>query len=140
MSASLTIECDIHVRRLAHGAKELCTGEPALAVVVPAGRVPRIARLMALAIHFDALVRTQQVRNFTELARLGRVSHARISQIVRLVLLAPDIQEELLHLPAIQRGRAPVLLGQLLPIAAAADWASQRRKWRELRRLISRRA
>ena len=140
MTVPFTIECDIHVRRLAHGAKERRCGELAPAAVVPAGRIPRVARLMALAIHFDDMIRTRRVKKYAELACLGHVSHARISQIASLVLLAPDIQEELLFLPAVQRGRAPVLLRHLLPIAASADWASQRRKWRELRRLVSRRS
>lgn len=137
MTASLTIEYDIQVRRLAHGAKDLRCGPPVPVTLLAAGRVPRVARLMALAIHFEELVRTRQVESYAELARLGHVTHARISQIVSLVLLAPEIQEEVLHLPAVERGRAPLLLCHLRPIAATADWVSQRRKWRELRRLTA---
>jgi hypothetical protein len=88
---------------------------------------------MALALRLDALVRTRQVKSYTELARLGQVTSTRISQIVSLVQLAPDIQEEVLFLPALRHGRAPVILAQLMPIAATPDWASQRRKWRALR-------
>ena len=36
-----------------------------------------------------------------ELARLGRVSRARITQIMDLLMLAPEIQEEVLHLPLV---------------------------------------
>jgi hypothetical protein len=36
-------------------------------------------------------------------------------------------------------GQASVLLCHLVPITATADWTSQRRRWRELRRLTSRR-
>jgi hypothetical protein len=93
---------------------------------------------MALAIRFDGLVGTGRVKNYAELARLGRVSRARISQIMSLVLLAPDIQEELLFLPAVETRRSPVLLSQLWPIAANPAWASQRRKWQHLRRQINR--
>src|SRR5262249_48284124 len=99
------------------------------------GRLPRVARLMALAIRFDGLVRTGQVKNYAELAHLGQVSRARISQIMSLLLLAPDIQEELLFLPVMETRRAPILLCQLLPIAAIPAWSSQRPKWRQLRRL-----
>ena len=48
MTVPLTIECDIHVRRLAHGAVELRCGEAAPAAVVPAGQIPRVARLMGV--------------------------------------------------------------------------------------------
>jgi hypothetical protein len=91
---------------------------------------------MALALRFDGLIRSGEVKNHAELARLGHVTRARISQIMSLVLLAPDIQEELLFL----RGRAPILLCHLWPIAANPDWASQRRQWRVLRRLAASRA
>jgi len=43
-----------------------------------------------------------------------------------------DIQEALLYLSPIERGRAPVMLADLQPIAALADWARQRRRWRDL--------
>ena len=49
---------------------------------VPSGRVPRIARLMALALRFEQLVRTGTVRDYAELARLGQVSRARLTQII----------------------------------------------------------
>jgi hypothetical protein len=43
---------------------------------------------MALALRFEDLVRTGQVKNYTELARLGRVTTTLISQIMSLALLA----------------------------------------------------
>jgi hypothetical protein len=95
---------------------------------------------MALALRFDGLIRSGEVKNYAELARLGHVTRARISQIMSLLLLAPDIQGELLFLPAAQRGRASILLCHLWPIAANPDWASQRRQWRVLRRLAASRA
>ena len=69
------------------------------------GRVPRISRLMALAIRFEQLVRDGTVRDYAELARLGHVSRARIAQITNLLNLAPDIQDEILSLPPTERGR-----------------------------------
>jgi DNA invertase Pin-like site-specific DNA recombinase len=98
----------------------------------PAGRLPRVTRWMALALHFDALLGNGSVPDRSELARLGRVSPARVSQILNLVHLAPDIQEQLLFLPPIQGGRDPILLRQLQPLAALADWDRQRRKWLRL--------
>ena len=55
-----------------------------------------------------------------------------IVHIISLLYLAPDIQEALLFLPRIERGRDPVVLHELLPIAGAADWTKQRRLWRRL--------
>jgi hypothetical protein len=71
----------------------------------PSGRLPRITRLMALAIRFDQMLRQKEVKDYAELASLGQVSRARITQIMHLLGLAPDIQEALLFLPAEQTWR-----------------------------------
>lgn len=97
-----------------------------------AGRVPRVSRLMALAIHLDQLVRNGTVKDQAELARLGHVSRARLTQIMNLLHLAPNIQEALLFLPATDRGRDVVTERELRPIAALSDWFQQRHRWRQL--------
>ena len=111
--------------------KELRPGEEPLRAVEP-GRVPRIARLMALAIRFERLLRDGVVASYTELAALGHVTRPRVSQIMNLLQLAPDIQEEILFLPRTVRGRDHLQLRQLQPIAAVLDWQKQRQLWREL--------
>jgi hypothetical protein len=73
------------------------------------------------------------VRDYAELARLGRVTRARLTQLMNLTLLAPDIIEDLLHLPPVTKGRDPVGERDLRPIACEADWAVQRRRWSRLR-------
>jgi hypothetical protein len=60
---------------------------------VPRGRVPRISRLLALALRLDELVRTGAVADYATLAELAHVSRARISQILNLLVLAPDNPE-----------------------------------------------
>jgi hypothetical protein len=66
----------------------------------PQGSPPRIARLMALAHKLDALVLSGAFTNYAELARLGHISPARLTQIMVLLHLAPSIQEYLLFLSA----------------------------------------
>ena len=51
---------------------------------------------------------------------------------MNLLYLAPDIQESLLFLSPVERGRDPLVLRDLLPIAAEPNWQRQRRRWREL--------
>jgi hypothetical protein len=131
MSTTLTIEVPVHFHRRGHGSrKELRSG--AEAPPLPPGRVPRVARLMALALRFDELVRTGPIRSYSELASLGQVTRARVCQIMNLLYLAPDIQEALLFLPPTQRGRDALILADLQPIAAPIDWRKQRRLWRQL--------
>src|SRR4029077_16324959 len=68
------------------------------AVATRTERVPRITRLLALALKFEELIRSGSVSNYTVLARLGQVSRARVTQMTSLLNLAPDIQEEILFL------------------------------------------
>ena len=94
------------------------------------GSIPRIARLMALAIRFDGLLREETIQDYAELARLGRVTRARMTQIMKLLDLAPDIQEQILFLPPI-----PGLNERnLRPIANRIDWDEQRPLFQELAR------
>ena len=95
------------------------------------GRVPRVSKLMALALHLDGLMQSGAVSSYAELGRLGHVSRARICQIMNLTCLAPDLQEALLFLPRTQRGRDRIILADLQPIAALLDWRQQRRRWAE---------
>ena len=81
MSTTWTIELPVHFQRCGHGSrKEVRLG--AEATSLPPGRVPRVARLMALALRLEELVRTGQVASYSALASLGQVTRARVSQIL----------------------------------------------------------
>jgi hypothetical protein len=100
---------------------------------VPPGRVPRVSRVMALAIQFDALLRAGVVSDTVEMARLARVTQPRITQVMNLLYLAPDIQEELLFLPLVTSGRDPINEKQLRRVCATTDWRKQRHLWAQLK-------
>lgn len=95
-------------------------------------RVPRISRLVALAHRFQNLLVTGEVSSMAELAKLGRVTRARITQIMDLLLLAPDVQETLLFLPGKEKGRDPITLRELRYVCQTPVWAEQRARWAEL--------
>jgi hypothetical protein len=84
------------------------------------------------AIRFDDLIRSGEVTGYAELARLGHVSRARLSQITSLLSLAPDLQEKVLFLPRTLKGRDPIQLRHLLSISAVSDWCRQRVRWKAL--------
>ena len=111
--------------------KTMRTGE-APARRITAGRTPRVAKLMALAIRFDGLLRDGTVANQSELAELCRVTQPRMTQIMNLLHLAPDIQEDILFLPAVVEGRDPVTERDLRAIVAMDTWGLQRNQWRML--------
>jgi len=87
---------------------------------------------MALAMRLDELIRSGEVTGYAELARLGHVTPARLSQIVSLLSLAPNLQEEVLFLPRTLKGRDPIQLRHLLPITIIPDWRKQRIRWKAL--------
>jgi hypothetical protein len=55
-----------------------------------------------------------------------------MTQIINLLLLAPDIQEALLFLPRVERGRDPINLPRVQRIALTPDWRKQRKMWNSL--------
>jgi hypothetical protein len=92
------------------------------------GAIPRIARLMALAIRFDRLLRAEEFQDYAELAHLGRVTRARMTQIMKLLDLAPDIQEQILFLPTLKGLNER----NLRPIVSRIDWNEQRRMFQKI--------
>jgi hypothetical protein len=119
----MTITRTIHLHLSGRGR------EKGRAIPAQTRRVPRIARLMALAVRMENLIRVGGIIDYSQLAQLGHVSRARITQIMNLLLLAPDIQEQILFVLPTGGRRDPVRLAQLQPIARIADWSQQRRLW-----------
>lgn len=133
MNKSITFRTKVHFRAGRNGRKHLENGETPMTTAEP-GRVPWVSKLMALAIRFNGLARDGVVTDQAELARLGHVSRARVTQIMNLLHLAPGIQEELLFLSRIERGKDPIQERHLRPIAAVPDWRKQRRLWKALQK------
>ena len=95
----------------------------------PAAAIPRISRLMALAVCLNEMVRSGQVSSYHELASLCRVSPSRMCQVMALLDLAPSIEEELLFLPP---GSPTVTERSLRDLLTATDWDEQRTAWQRL--------
>lgn len=99
------------------------------AVPAPASpRIPRVARLLALAHQIDDEIRAGRIRDLADAARLAGVTRARMTQIANLLLLAPEIQEAVLcatgeHVPGERELRA---------IVRQPLWDEQLAAWRAL--------
>lgn len=132
MSGGQTQTYKVHLSRSPETGLRLNEGEAPPPLPEPLGNIPRISRLMALAIRIDGLIRSGQVRDQAEVARLGHVTRARVTQIMNLLSLAPDIQEQVLFLPRTTKGRDRIGERELRPIAANPDWRAQRRMWQQL--------
>lgn len=101
--------------------------------VPPPTRPLRAAEMLAVAYQMDRMIETGIVRDRAEMARVTGFDDSRISQIMNLMWLAPDIQEEVL-LAEVGDGRDWVTAKELLPIARCPWWAEQRRRFAQPRR------
>ena len=99
------------------------------------GRLPRITQVIALAIHLEEMIRRGEAKDYADIARLSCLCRERISQMVRLNYLAPDIQMELLYLPPTPTGRYPISETAVRKIASLLSWADQRQEWARLKGL-----
>jgi len=131
MPDSLTITKTFHFASANRGKRRMRPG-PEPVITVPNGRIPRVSRLMALALKFDDLLASGAVRDQAELAELAHVSRARVTQIMNLLHLGADIQEKILFLPPVARGHDLITEREVRAIAAEVDWGRQRRVWRGL--------
>src|SRR5690349_4412203 len=111
---TLTVTCRVYLHQCEKGRLEMRRGTVPLRATIT-GRVPRISRLMALAIRFDDLLRRGEVKDYAELARVGHVTRARVTQIMNLLYLAPRLQEELLFLSTVECGRDRIKEWQVRP-------------------------
>lgn len=127
----ITVKRRLFIQLEQRGRQRVETEPPPVPPVEP-GRVPRISRLMALAIRFERLLQNGAFNDQSELARLAHITQPRMTQILNLLHLAPDIQESLLFLPRVTEGKDPVTEKMLRPIAAEVDWERQREMWQAL--------
>jgi hypothetical protein len=114
------------VRQINRAPKKIA---PAADPAAKRGRLPRITQVLAMALQFQEMIDRGEVRRHADLARLGCVSRERISQMMVLTWLAPDIQEAILRLPQMPGGRYPITEGTLRKMARLPLWEDQRARW-----------
>ena len=101
------------------------------------GRIPRVARLMALAIKYDQLLKDGIVESQSELAHLAQITQPRMTQIMNLLHLSPEIQEEILFLQGPASGRDPITERDLRCLTHETNWAHQMLGWERLKHDIA---
>ncbi len=107
----------------------LQSGHPRKPSTITAPRVPRVARKLALAHEIERRIRAGEFVDLAHAARAFGLTRARVTQIVNLTLLAPQIQEEILAMPRVTIGRDPITERTLRPIVAEHLWGRQIELW-----------
>jgi len=129
-NGALTVTFPIHVA-FQDGCKKIIPGKAPTPPPWKPGRLPRITRLMALAIYLKKLIALRIMKDYADIANLTGLTRARITQIMNLTLLAPEIQEEILFMPRIESGHDRITERNVRKIAGEPDWSQQREKWAE---------
>ncbi len=128
--SALVIERTFHIAdvggRRGGCRRSIREGRESMEPLQAAGRIPRVARLMALAIRCEQLLRSGAVPDASALAKLARVSQPRMTQILNLALMAPDIQEKVLFLQPHMEGNPEISEKSLRQICADTNWGRQR--------------
>ena len=97
------------------------------------GRLPRVTQVLALALSFQDMIATGSARNYEDLANRTGVTTERLSQEMKLIWLAPAIQEEILWLPGCST-RYPLTENAVRSIAATWSWSEQLKLWDSLKK------
>lgn len=96
----------------------------------PVRRPAKVARMLALAHHLQRAIDQGLVADRAEVARKLGLTRARVTQLLDLLLLAPDVQAEVLALEAVDAVE-PLPEGDLRRMSAVRSWPSQRRAWND---------
>ena len=130
MNTQNSVEIHFRIHRT---QRKSFNSEPTASPVSRPGVLPRVTQVLALAIQFQDMLNRGEASNYADLARLGCLTRERMSQIMELVWLAPDIQEEILGFPPDATGRFPVTEVAVRRIGGFLCWEKQRTEWRALK-------
>ena len=89
----------------------------------------RVSRLLALAHDIEARIEAGEFRDYADVARAHGLTRARLTQAMNLLLLAPPIQEDVLHLEVLP-GREPISERDLRRVLKSLVWEEQVTTWR----------
>jgi hypothetical protein len=117
------------LHRVQHGRRKRLDVAPPPS---PVSRPARVALMLALAHKIQEAIDAGKVADRADVARRLDFTRARITHLLDLTLLAPDIQERVLGLEAVD-GQEPMSERTLRGVARAGNWGEQRRAWTSLR-------
>ncbi len=134
-AGDVEVQCSLRPSGRARNAGETSAAPkpPMAPALAERGRLPRITHTMARAILFEDLLERGEATDHADLARLAAISRERVSQIMKMLWLAPDIQEEILRLPPVQRGHVAITVPEVTAIAEEPLWEEQRGQWSNLK-------
>ena len=124
------VEFQVHFRTGQYGRKHLREGVCPNESSRPSEGLPRLTRLLALAHRWNRLIDEGVITDYTEIARVMALSRARVTQIMDLLYLAPQIQEDILSDKIVR----PVSERAARALIRVPEWTMQCMAWRKSER------
>jgi len=113
------------------------TADPTALPIVDAlelrAKLPRITHTVARALMFEHAIANGEAADFADLARLTATTRERVSQVMKMMRLAPDIQDEILRLPPVRRPQRAITVPEVTAITDQIVWDDQRSSWLKLK-------
>ncbi len=125
------VEFQVHFRTGRRGRKHLRKGARQKNPALPNEDLPRFTRLLALAHRWNRLIEEGIVANRADIARMMGLSRARVTQIMDLLYLAPDIQEYILSLST-DGSQEAIPERAVRSVTGVPIWRYQRKAWRKI--------
>jgi len=112
----------LHRIQRGHGRAFVAQPPP---VIAPVHRPARVALMLALAHKIDAAIAAGQLHDQADAARRLDLTPARVTQLLALLALAPDLQERVLFLESLD-GLEPLTERALRRATRTRSWEAQR--------------
>ena len=94
-------------------------------------RTPPVVEFLRKALGWQALLASGQAKNQADIARQEGISRVRVTQVMWLLRLAPEIQQHVLAMPETSR-RSVITERALRPIAQLPDITAQKAQFQKL--------
>ena len=120
------------LHRVRRGHRNAFVATPPPPPPQPVRRPARIAVMLALAHKIQDAIDRGVVRDRAEVARRLGFTRARMTQLMDLTLLAPDIQGQLLEVESLD-GVEPLHERSVRSLLRSPSWGAQRQAWRACR-------
>ncbi len=135
MSNIVEVRCSLKrpARQRSQTADPAPTALPIVDALALRAMLPRITHTVARALMFEHAIANGEAADFADLARLTATTRERVSQVMKMMRLAPDIQEEILRLPPVRRPQRAITVPEVEAIAEEVLWDDQRESWRKLK-------
>ena len=122
VDAAMRLEFKVDLKRVRHCER--------LTKAQEVQKEPHLRRSLILAYDIQTLLRSGKAASLTQVGKWLNMTHSRISQLMTLLLLAPDIQEEIVF---DKTGKVNGLTERhirLIPVEA--DWQKQQELWQQV--------